>query len=552
VTAGADPRVAVLLAQLLEDGEPRDVRSLVRHVRARGGHGVSRAAVERTLAGDARFVDTGPRSGWTLAEAAEAAEATEGADVAAASERDGTGADGPSGDDGPAPVGHGGTRARLDALQLRAWQAEALAAWSATGRGVVEAVTGTGKTRLAVAAARILLDRGGRVLVLVPTLELQDQWARELRAVLPGVSIGRLGGGGDGDLFEHHVVLATPHSAAQVPIEPPPGAAGLLVADEAHRYGAPTWGAALKEPFSFRLALTATFERNDDGVADVLGPYFGDVVTRYGFDRAVADGTVAPFAIALASVALTDEERALHDGADRRVRQLRRELVGPLGMPKEPRALFAAVAAVVADADALSRDGPQVAACREYLVRVRERRDVAATAAGKLDVCRVVAPALRGGRSLVFSDTVDQAEDAALLLRGAGVAAETVHGQLSTDRRRIRLAQFRRGRIHALVAPRVLDEGIDVPDADVAVVLAAFRTRRQMVQRLGRVLRLKPDGRAARLVLAVAEATAEDPDHGGHEGFLREVREVASEVVRFDVTAQRGELGAWLDAASEG
>jgi superfamily II DNA or RNA helicase len=457
-------------------------------------------------------------------------------------------------------VGHpaGGreaTRARVDALGLRPWQAEALASWSRTCRGVVEAVTGTGKTRLAMAAIRGVIDRGGRGLVLVPTLELQDQWVRELRSVAPDLRVGRLGGGHDDDLFARDVVVATPHSAAAVPVDLPPGTLGLLVADEAHRYGAPTWGAALHDVFAMRLALTATYERNDEGVDDVLRPYFGEVVHRYGYDRAVADGTVAPFSIAIAAVALTDAERAAYGAADRRVRQLRRELVGPLGMPKEPRALFAAVAAVVAGANQGGDggrggvEGPQVRACREYLVRVRERRDVAATAAGKLQVCEAVAPALRHRRSLVFTDTVDQADDAVAQLVAGGVAAETVHGQLADDRRRIRLAQFRRGRIDALVAPRVLDEGIDVPAADVAVVLAAFRTRRQMVQRLGRVLRVKADGREARLVLAVAAGTAEDPDHGGHDGFLSEVRGVAREVVRLDADADPADLARWLTAS---
>jgi superfamily II DNA or RNA helicase len=96
------------------------------------------------------------------------------------------------------------------------------------------------------------------------------------------------------------------------------------------------------------------------------------------------------------------------------------------------------------------------------------------------------------------------------------------------------------------VAPRVLDEGIDVPAADVALVLAAFRTRRQMVQRLGRVLRLKDDGGEARLVLAVAEGTAEDPDHGGHDGFLAEVRGVARRWSAFDARPTPPRSRGWL------
>ncbi|HSK24731.1 MAG TPA: DEAD/DEAH box helicase [Egicoccus sp.] len=510
------------MRDLLDERGSLTVPLLLRELRAGGDRRLPRAMVERLLERDPRFVTDGdplkPR--WSLDPAAVD-------EVPAATE----------------------TRERLDLLQLRDWQAEALAAWSATGRGVVEAVTGTGKTRLAMAAIRIVADRGGRTLVLAPTLELQDQWVRELRAAAPDLRVGRLGGGSRDDLFERDVVVSTPHSAATVPIEPPPGTLGLLVADEAHRYGAPTWGAALHEAFPMRLALTATYERNDDGLLEVLEPYFGAVVHRYGYDRAVADGTVAPFRIATVGVRLRGDERDAYDRADARTRQLHRELVGGLGMPKDPRKLFAAVSAVVAAA-APSAEGAQVRACREYLVRVRERREVAAACAGKLAICAAAAPGLAGRRSLVFTDTVEQAEDAAAELVRGGVHAETLHGGLADDKRRIRLAQFRRGRIDALVAPRVLDEGVDVPDADVAVVLAAFRTRRQLIQRLGRVLRLKDDGRAATLLLGHAIDTHEDPARGGHADFLNQVRDVALEVAAFDLDGPDAGLAGWLGVST--
>jgi superfamily II DNA or RNA helicase len=518
--------VATSLASL---GGDASVPQLVTDLKQRGGR-VSRAAIERALAGDGRFVlDDADRARprWSLRDA-------------------------------PAPVTAAapptaGTRRALDALELRAWQVEAFGAWSSAGcRGVVEAVTGTGKTRLAVAVLRSVVDRGGRGLVLVPTIDLLEQWVRELRPALPGHRVGRLGGGGDDDLFACEVVVATPHSASAVPVDLPPGTTGVLIADEAHRYGAPTWGAALREEFSLRLALTATYERTDEGVEDVLRPYFGEVVTRYGFARAVAEGTVAPFRLGLVSVPLSADERERHDRADTRVRQLHRELVGVHGMSREPRRRFEAVTAIVADAERTGRQGPQVAACREYLVRVRERRDVAAQAAGKLDVCAAVAPQLAGRRSLVFTDTVEQAELAARVLSRAGREARTVHGDLAADERRTRLALFRRGDLEVVVAPRVLDEGVDVPDADVAVVLAAFRTRRQLVQRLGRVLRVKSDGREARLLLAHAAGTAEDPARGGHADFLDDVREVARQVVALDVGADPAAVGAFLGSPTTG
>jgi superfamily II DNA or RNA helicase len=499
---------------------------LVKQVKSRAGG--SKAALERELARDGRFrrTDVLGRATWQVDDDAVSGTAT--------------------GDHPFAAMGHGRTTARpggvgpvdparpLDGLDLRDWQIAAFAAWAQAGcTGVVEAVTGTGKTRLAIAATRACLARDGRVLIIVPTLDLLGQWRRQLRELVPEARVGQLGGGQADDLHDHHVVIATPHSAAAVPIDLPQGAIGLLVADEAHRYGAPTWGDALKPDFAMRMALTATYERNDDGLVEVLGPYFGGVVSEYGFADAAADGVIAPFDIELRGVALTADERTRYDQADRRVRDHRRELVSH-GLPKSPLELIAAAAALSAQAEGRpnSKVGRQVVAARAYLSALRGRRDVAAQAGAKLAIVRDMAPQLAaaGTRTLVFTDTVEQAEQAAVALRAGGVPAEEIHGDLPKDKRRIRLAQFKNGNLQAVVAPRVLDEGIDVPDAELAIVLAAFRTRRQMIQRLGRVLRLKPDGRPATLVIVYAAGTREDPDQGAQEDFLAEVIDVARSV----------------------
>ena len=492
------------------------VTELVAAVRRGGADRVARAAVERTLAGDPACVAVEElgRTRWRL-------------DPAAAAPDDA--------DEGP--VDPAASRAGLDALALRDWQAAALAAWSAPGRGVVEAVTGSGKTRLALAAVRLVVERGGVALVLVPGLGLQDQWVRELRPIVPGGRVGRLGGGAADDLHEHRVVVATPQSAGPLPIGPPHGRPGLLVADEAHRLGAPTWADALKPDFALRLALTATFEREDEGVADVLTPYFGDVVHRYDYADAARDGTIAPFALALVGVPLTAAEQERHDALDGRVRRLTGGLAASGGLPREPRALIAALSAIVGEAERTGRDGPQVRAARDYLAAVRERRALAAGAQGKAAVVAALAPALAAHRTLVFTDTVEQAEQVVTVLRRGGVAAASVHGGLDDRQRRGRLARFGRGELVALAAPRVLDEGVDLPDADVALALSAFRTRRHLVQRLGRVLRRKPDGRGAHLVLLHAAGTLEDPARGGHHGFLTQVDGVATARLDLDVPA---------------
>jgi RNA polymerase primary sigma factor len=111
--------------------------------------------------------------------------------------------------------------------------------------------------------------------------------------------------------------------------------------------------------------------------------------------------------------------------------------------------------------------------------------------------------------------------------------SEAIHSRQNPLERSAVLARFAEGDLDVVTAPQVLDEGVDVPVADLAVILAASRSRRQMIQRMGRVLRRKPDGRLARFVVVSVQDTVEDPALGAHEGFLEEVTAVADRVAAF-------------------
>jgi hypothetical protein len=168
LNAIADAAVHVLTSH--PDG--LTVPRLVKAVKAAAGAGVSRAALERALVRDRRFrrTDVLGRPTWVVDHDAVASPAVS-----------------PVPDRGVAVGRHD----PLAGLALRDWQVDAFAAWAAVGCvGVVEAVTGAGKTRLAIAAVRACLANGGRALVLVPTLDLLAQWRAELRALVPKPASG--------------------------------------------------------------------------------------------------------------------------------------------------------------------------------------------------------------------------------------------------------------------------------------------------------------------------------------------------------------------------
>jgi superfamily II DNA or RNA helicase len=420
---------------------------------------------------------------------------------------------------------------RGEVAGLYRWQAEALDAWRSNGgRGVVEAVTGTGKTMVGIAAATEELARGGQVLVLVPTRELLDQWTVELARRGPAhARIGRLGGGCRDDLGACDVLVAVVNSAREADLRPRrPG--GLLVADECHRYGSDGNRVALAEGFVRRLGLSATYARADEAHLTWLDPYFGGTCFRMGYRRAIRDGVTARFTVALLGVEFTRVERDAYGELSLIMSAAQAQLVASEKVPADPIGAFFAGVARLARGD----DSPLTWAARAYLNALQQRRRLLAESPAKSTALESLVPALLGcDRAIAFTQSIAAAENAATRLRNSGVRAEAIHSQLGPAERRCVLTRFGAGSLQVVTAPQVLDEGVDVPAADLAVILAASRSRRQMIQRMGRVLRRKPDGRSARLVIVFVRGTVEDPAFGAHEGFLEEITPVADAVQTF-------------------
>ena len=409
------------------------------------------------------------------------------------------------------------------------WQSEAFDAWRTQDRvGVVEAVTGAGKSMLGLMAAKDELADGRQVLKLVPTTPLQKQWSATLRSAFPGVRVAQVGGGGSGTTAKSDVVVAVVNSARDgLKLRQP----GLLLADEVHRYGSPSNQEALDERFPRRMGLTATYERADDGIDEHLEPYFGAVCYRLGYRRAIEDDVLAGFRVALLPVELTPAERDEYDQLSHEMAKAAYELELHLGF-KEPYEKFMKQVELIAEG---SVPGPTWTA-RRYQKTMSARRTLLAETSARTEAFERLVPIIAAAnRSLVFGERVDQAERFASVLNRAGVKSEPIHSDIALDERERRLRRFSTGALRAVCAPRVLDEGIDVPEADLGVVAASTRTRRQMIQRMGRVIRKKQDGREARFIILYVAETTEDPATGAHDLFLEEVEAAATDLRRFSL-----------------
>jgi superfamily II DNA or RNA helicase len=363
---------------------------------------------------------------------------------------------------------------------LRPDQGEALAAWKATGRGVLVMPTGTGKTEVALA---VMHQTAAATLVVAPVRDLMYQWHRRIFQAL-GYDAGIIGD----NRFVPRPVCVTTYDSACIHLERLGARYALLIFDECHHLpGAVRRDAARMAVAPLRLGLTATPERTDGRHAD-LDTLIGPVV--YRLPMAAARGqTLADYDVVRIPVYLSDEEQARYDALTAQLRHYLNER-----RRADPAFTW----------EDLCADTGKDPAARLALQAYFARQAIEDRAAEKLRVLEDLFRLHAGSPTIIFAGSNAMARDVSrrflipCLLNHCG----------KKERLDI-LDGLRDGAYPALVANRVLDEGVDVPEVKVAVVIGGTASTRQAQQRLGRILRKAGNARAT-LYEVVCAATGEE------------------------------------------
>lgn len=394
--------------------------------------------------------------------------------------------------------------------RLWAWQTRALAAWEANRRrGVVTAVTGSGKTNVGIAAIAEFVRGGGQAAVIVPTIELLEQWTRRLAGwgAIPPHAIGQLDGTSKDALLGKDVLVCVVNTAARLLPERVRSALRpvLLIADECHRYGAETFAAALEGPYQATLGLSATPERSGDpGMEENVFPRLGPLVIEYGYEEALNDGVISEFDVSFVALELSHQERTRYGALTERISSSLLEAKSDYPELEDSQYLFLDLQRL------LERTHDPRLGELFRLVTGRQQL-IQQTPARAKYVQWLAKDGLPGEKGILFHSRIYDCEALALTLQTSGITAGVHHSGLTRDERRRVLTQFGRGRIRVLCSPRTLDEGIDVPDADFAVMVAGSTVTRQRVQRLGRVLRKTAEKTSARGYVLYVRNSFEDP-----------------------------------------
>lgn len=348
-------------------------------------------------------------------------------------------------------------------VEPRDWQKDALQSWMEAGkRGIAKVTTGGGKTVFAELCMAELLraEAASRFIILVPTLSLLDQWSLSLEdefQVEP--SEIALWSGGKKPKEARPFNVAVINSARTLIGKMSEGdCPTMLIVDEVHRAASAKNAKALEGSFVATLGLSATPERQfDELFEEVLKPRIGPVIFEYNIIAAAKDGILSRFETVNVEFELLPDEASAYSELSARIARRRATTPG---------------------------DDDEVL---EALLRKRARVSAMATMRTPLSVR--LCERHKGARTLIFHEDIGAARVIYRTLIARNHAATMYHSRIAGPRRRENLRMFRKGIFDVLVCCRALDEGLNVPEVQVAIIASSTSSTRQRIQRLGRVLR---------------------------------------------------------------
>ena len=366
-------------------------------------------------------------------------------------------------------------------ITARSYQQEAMDAWLRGGRrGVVVLPTGAGKTILAV----LLMQRVRRpTLIHVPTIDLMHQW-RDVLARFLDVEVGMMGGG----FKEWAPVTVTTYDSALLHVTHKGNRFGLIIFDEAHRLPGEQYRfLALGSIAPFRLGLTATPERADGGerlLYQLCGP-----LTYRALIHQLTGTALAPYEVITIEVDLKPEERTLYEEANQTYLDFLKNENITISAPRGWQQFLWKT----------SRTPEGRRAFKAY----RLQKSLSQASSAKEEWIFDLLQQHRGDRIIVFTWDNDMAYRI-----GRRYLLPVLTHQTRPKERESTLTAFRDGSFPVIITSRVLNEGVDVPDANVAIVVSGSGSVREHVQRLGRILRARP-GKTAILYELISRETRE-------------------------------------------
>ena len=368
-------------------------------------------------------------------------------------------------------------------LSLRPYQKKAIENWITAGKkGCMILPTGSGKTIIAIKLIEII---NSSTLIVVPTLDLMEQWTKFLSKYFQKIEIGNIGGG----IFNITGITVSTYDSAYIRSSFIGNKFAFVIFDELHHLAAPGYR-TIAEQFTspYRLGLTATYEREDSLHLD-FPRLVGGIVYQSSVNELARDKHLASFTVEKRYVKLLPEEEIEYQKNYNQYLSYLHELgirYSQIGLQK------------------LIMISGKNQYARNALLARNKALDIALNSQSKIEELRKILSENPDRKTIIFT----QHNKLVYLISNKFLIPFITH-KSSKQEREDALNGFRDGRYRALVTSKVLDEGVDVPDAELGIIVSGTGSKREFIQRLGRLLRIKPNSKNAKLIEIVSSGTSE-------------------------------------------
>jgi superfamily II DNA or RNA helicase len=371
-------------------------------------------------------------------------------------------------------------------ISLRDYQQKALDMWIKAGkRGCIVLPTGSGKTVIGVKALEVINSAS---LVIVPTIDLMDQWTSVLSKYFNNVKIGNLGGG----LDDIQAITVCTYDSAYIRAANIGNKFALVIFDEVHHLAAPGYR-SIAEQFAspFRLGLTATIEREDNLHKDFPRLVGGGIVFEAHASDLAKNKHLSSFEIERRYVDMLPEEVEEY----KKNFAIYQTSLIKMGLKMNYSDSFRKLIMISGRSNI----------ARQAVLARNKAMDVALNSKSKIEELKEILSQYKGRKTIIFTQhnkLVYKISDQFLI--------PFITYKSTKAERQDALQGFKDGKYTALVTSKVLDEGVDVPDAEIGVILSGTGSSREFIQRLGRLLRPKPFSNGkAKLIEIVSSGTRE-------------------------------------------
>jgi superfamily II DNA or RNA helicase len=366
-------------------------------------------------------------------------------------------------------------------LKLRQWQEKAFPLWWAKKRGIVKVVTGGGKTVFAIHCLTKYLEeqKDNSIFIIVPSIALLDQWYEGLQKTFGDKDIS-LNGGGEHLEVISKITISTIDSVKNI-IHKFDASNTLLIVDECHKIGTEKRGETLTNNWHATLGLSATPERDyDDNFYIIIKKILGDIIFDYDYIDAREDEVIVNFKLLYAYAAMTEDEEEKYKKFTKSI-QRRAATIGGNNMNDYPLKML-----IFNRARMVKNSKNRIPFGVELLQK--HKRD----------------------SWIVFTENKKQAKEFNKIINKKGYKSAIYNTDLDNAEREENLNNFKSGNLNVLVSCTALDEGFDMPEADGAMILSASSSKRQRIQRMGRVLRITANKENALIVTVYSSKTEFD------------------------------------------